>query len=173
MPVGTPPGSPTPVADVKPIDYTHPHSPSVKTFHGLSIVVNGRIIGRIQSWQPKMYSRTGAHVWELSHLTFGRPVDYVPGKGENYSISASRVEMWNNEFELAIGFPSVWSDLLDQDKPFTINEYLLRGATIYRAWAYNGCWFSSRTESAAEAESNAPKVMAEAEINFVSRLRTT
>ena len=173
MPVGTPPGSPTPVVDVKPIDYTHPHSPSIKTYHGLSIVVDGRIVGRIQSWQPKMYARGGTHVWELSHLTFGRPVDYVPGKGDGYSITANRAEMWNDEFELAVGFPTVWSDLLDQDHPFSINEHLLRGNTIYRSWSYHGCWFGNRVEANFEAESDSPKVMADAEIFFVSRIRTT
>ena len=173
MPIGIPPGSPTPVAQVYPIDYSHPNAPSIKTYHGLSIVVNGRIIGRIQSWQPKMFARTGAHVYELNHLSYGRAIDYVPGKNNDYSISASRVEMWNDEFEIALGFPAVWSDLVDQDHPFTINEHLFKGRSIYRSWIYHGCWFTSRVESAFEAETDSPKVVASAEISFVSRLKTT
>lgn len=173
MPIGTPPGNPTPFVDVKPIDHSHPNAPTIKTYHGITIVVEGRIVGRIQGWEPKMFSRGGAHVWELNHLSFGRPVDYVPGKGDGYSISANRAEMWDDEFELAVGFPAVWSDLLDQDRPFTINEYLLKGNAIYRSWTYHGCWFGTRTEERFEAESDSPKVMVNAEIFFVSRIRTT
>jgi len=166
------PINPTPVAQVYPLDYTHPNAPTIKTWHGVSIVVNGKIIGRVQSWNPKMFARTGAHVYELNNLSFGRAVDYVPGKNNDYTISATRLEMWDNEFELALGFPAVWSDLIDQDHPFTMHEHTMKGNTIYRSWVYYGCWFTSRVESAFEAESDSPKVLATAEISFVSRLKT-
>lgn len=155
----------------RPINFNAPGAPTAKTYHGLSIVVNGKIIGRIQSWNPQMYSRDGSHIWELNHLTFGRPVDYVPSVNRNYSVSCSRVEVWNQEFEIALGFAAVFADLIDQDKPFTIQEFLFRGTQVYRTWQYLGCWFADRNEAEFGAEGDA-KVISNANINFVSRIRT-
>lgn len=168
--------SPTPFAGnphgvrVSPLEFDAPGAPTIKTYHGISIVVGGRIIGRVQSWAPQMYTRAGQHVYELNHLTFGRPVDYVPGVNSNYSVSVSRVEVWNQEFEVALGYPAVWSDLIDQTRPFSMQEYLFRGNTVYRVWLYSGCWFAGRNEDGADKEGNAI-FQVNGEINFVSRAR--
>tara|TARA_R100001079_G_scaffold104258_1_gene70752 strand:- start:7160 stop:7678 length:519 start_codon:yes stop_codon:yes gene_type:complete len=155
---------------VRPLDLDAPGAPTIKTYHGLSIVVNGRIVGRINSWSPKMYSRDGNHVWELNHLTFGRAVDYVPSVNRGYEISCNRVEVWNQEFEVALGYPAVWADLIDQNRPFSIQEYLFRGSTVYRVWLYSGCWFKSRNEDSFSADGDA-QIKLSAEIAFVSRQR--
>ena len=155
---------------VQPLDLSAPGAPTIKTYHGLSIVVEGRIVGRIKNWNPQMYSRNGTHVYEVNHLTWGRAVDYVPAVNTGYSISVERVEVWNQEFERALGYPAVWSDLIDQNRPFSVQEYLFRGSTIYRVWLYSGCWFKSRNESAATDQGEAI-YSATGEIAFVSRIR--
>jgi len=135
--------------DVKPLDFTVPDAPTTKTYHGASIVVGGNIVGRITSWQPSgAYTRDVAHVYELSHVTWGRPVDIVPGRATGFQVSFTKVEVWFQELEIALGYPAVWNDLTDQDRPFTAYEYLFRGATLYRVWQYRGCWFNERTEDA-------------------------
>jgi len=138
---------------VKPLDFSVPDAPTTKTYHGLSIVVGGNIVGRIKSFSPEgAYTREAVHVYELSHVTWGRPVDIVPGKATGFNLSMTRVEVWFQELELALGYPAVWNDLCDQDRPFTCYEYLFRGATLYRVWRYAGCWFTARTESEATSD---------------------
>ncbi len=136
------------------------------------MVVNGNVVGRIESWQPQMFNRGGQHIHELSHFTFGRPVDYVPGVATNFTLTASRTEVWQQEFEVALGYPAVWADLIDQDRPFEIQEYLFRGKDLYRVWVYSGCWFTDRNEEAKSATSEAPRFMVSSTIAFVSRKRT-
>lgn len=117
-----------------------------------------------------MYSRDGTPVYELNHLTFGRPVDYVPSRNTGYELTINRVEVWDQEFEKALGYPSVWADLIDQNKPFTLQEYLFRGSSVYRVWLYSGCWFKTRNEASMTAEGDA-KTIAEGTLAFVSRTR--
>lgn len=168
--------SPTPYASnphgvrVRPLDFDAPGAPTIKTYHGISIIVNGRIVGRIGAWNPKMYSRKGKLIYELNHLTFGRPVDYVPSINSGYSISTKHTEVWNQEFELALGYSTVWSDLMDQNRPFSVQEYLFRGPSVYRVWLYSGCWLSERNEADFSPEGDAI-VQANGTIDFVSRTR--
>lgn len=170
MPSPTPFGSNPHGVSVRPLDLTAENAPTTKTYHGLAISVNGKLIGRIQNWSPKMYTREGEHVYELSYLTFGRPVDYVPGIATGFEIDAERIEVWDEELELAFGYPAVWADLIDQNRPVNIQEYLFRGPDVYRVWLYTGCWFTDRNESQFEAE-GAPSVMASASLSFVSRVQ--
>lgn len=137
---------------VKPIDYSNPQSPTTKTYHATSIVANGFIIGRISSWQIDGYSRSATHVRELSHKTWGRPVDIVPGISEGYQITFDRAEVWDQELEKALGFGSVFDDLADQDRPFQLQEYLFQGNNLYSVWNYDGCWLTSRNESTRSAD---------------------
>lgn len=170
--------SPTPYATnafgvrTKPLDFTADGAPTTKTYHGLAIVVAGKIVGRVESWQPQMYSRGGGHVHELNAFTFGRPVDYVPGVATNFTVQCSRTEVWNQEFEKALGFSAVFADLIDQDRPFSVHEYIYKGTELYRVWVYSGCWFQDRNEEAVQSTSDAPKYMVNATIAFVSRTRT-
>jgi hypothetical protein len=133
-------------------------------------VVDGKIIGRIQSWQASVYTRNGKHIYELSHLTFGRAIDYVPSINTAYSLTFSRAEVWNQELEITLGYPAVWQDLIDQNRPFSCQEAHMRGATPYRTWLYSGCWFEERNENSFEAEGDAT-VMVNAGVKFVSRRR--
>lgn len=143
---------------IQKLDSFAPDAPTAKTYHGLTIQVQNRVIGRIKSWQPTAYSREGAHVYELNVDSFGRPVDYVPGIATGFTIAFTRVELWTEELEVVFGLTStsqVWDDLTDQTRPFTIDEFLFRGTSLYRQWQYRGCWFQDRNEDAADAQGDA------------------
>lgn len=142
-----------------------------KTFHGVSIQLpSGSVIGRIQSFSPTFGERGGAHIYELNRATLGRPIDYVVGTETGRSISISRVEVWEDELEIALAdADSEYTDLADQTKPFEIVESLFRGSSAYRAWKYRGCWFSSLSVSGMEAEAGDMRVTKDASINYVTR----
>jgi hypothetical protein len=141
------------------------------TYHGISIVVEGNVVGRITSFARTPYTRAGTHLYELNHATFGKPVDYVPGQATGFTITATRVEVWRQELEVALGFGSVWNDLTDQTRPFRVQEFLYRGTIPYRVWTYLGCWFQDRNEDAFTPEGDAI-IRANATIAYVSRIRT-
>lgn len=142
-------------SDVLPLDYNAPFAPSAKTYHGLTIQVGSRVVGRVRTWRPTAYTREGGHVYELDAQSFGRPVDYVPGVSTGFEIAFARVELWGDEIEIALGLTSgigdVFRDLSDQTRPFQIDEYLFKGPALYRHWMYEGCWFKDRNESEATA----------------------
>ena len=161
---------------VKPIDYTQPDAPTSKTYHGITIEANGAVLGRIQSWNVSgAYTREGEHVYELNNRTWGRPVDYVPGRATGYSIAATLAEIWNKEIEVQLGMVrsgNQWVDLIDQNYPFTCREFWFRGVDIYRVWTYRGCWFTNRNEENFTAEGNA-RVISSFEFNYVARQLTS
>ena len=158
---------------VKPLELDVADAPTTMSYHGTSIVVNGNIIGRISSWQPNV-TRQGKLVYEVSHVTWGRPVDYVPGISEGYTISVGRTEVWNEEFEVALGLTTAgnpFNDLSDQTRPFTIYEYIFKGKDLYRVWVYLGCWFKSKNLTAVTNEGDGIVAVDGAEIAFVSKNR--
>jgi hypothetical protein len=162
---------------VRPLNSDHPDAPTSKTFHGITIEANNAVIGRVQSWNVSgAYSRDGEHVWELNNRTYGRPVDYVPGKATGFSISATIAELWEAEVEIQLGLTAAgtqFNDLIDQTFPFTCREFWFRGPAIYRVWTYRGCWFTGRNEDGYNVDSAAPRVMANLEFNYVSRRLTS
>jgi len=145
------------VKDVKPLDYRGEDPLTTKTYHGVSIVAkNGAgqeaIVGRIQSWQPDAYTREGVHLYELSYKRWGRPVEYIPGKATGFTIAVTRAEVWNAEMEIAFGFSNQFNDLLDQDRPFKVKEYWLKGSSSVQIWEYRGCWFQSKNVDAVTSD---------------------
>lgn len=140
---------------VQPIDYSDANAPWQKTYHGLTIVSGGYIVGRITSWNPAEFTRDVVHTYELSFYTFGRPVDQSPGRCTGYTISGTSAEMWDYEIEKRLaGDPdlAVFDDLCDQVRAFTIYEHWFKGVNPYRTWAYYGCWLTSKGDDAFSAE---------------------
>jgi len=144
---------------------------SSKTYHGLSILVGGNVIGRVQSWAPDARTRTAVHKWELSANSFGRPVDLIPSKADGYSISIGRIDVWDAELEKVCGYGSVWSDLIDQNYPFVFTEQLYKGDKPYRTWIYPSCWFTSYAEQSSEAEGDGAYLIT-AQVMHMPRTRT-
>jgi len=141
------------------------------SYHGASIVVQGNLIGRIQSWQPDgAYNRDGEHVYELNKNTTGRPIDYVPGKATGFTVSFARVEAWGQEFERALGFDNVFSDLTDQTRPFVVQEFLYQGTQPYRVFQYSGCWLKSKNPEAWTSDGNYIHKIS-GQLAYVSRIR--
>lgn len=154
------------------LDMSKAHAPTSQTYHGVALMVNGQIIGRIQNWQVSgVYQRTVTPVRELNYQTFGRVVDLVPGINEAYTATAQRVEVWNEEFEKACGYANVFTDLLDQTFPFSVQEIWKRGNKIYRISNYLGCWFTAKDHDAWSPDGDA-RVTVNATISFVSKTIT-
>lgn len=157
------------VAD--PLDYSVEDRVTSKTYHGITVAVGGAVVGRIQSWDTGgAWARGGEHVYELSDLTWGKPVDYVPARWEGLTITATVAEMWDKEIDVQLGIKDAgqMNDLIEQTRPFTAHEFWFRGITEYRIWVYRGCWLTDRNETAYEATGNA-RVIANFNFNYVSR----
>jgi hypothetical protein len=155
------------------LDYTDPAlaNNSTMTYMGTCIVAAGNIVGRIQSWNPEgAYNRDGEHVYELSKVTIGLPIDYVPGKSTGFTVSYAKTEAWGQEFELALGFGSVFQTLSDQTRPFTIQEYLFKGVDPYRVFQLSGCWLKTKNPEAWTADGNYVYKIS-GSIAYVSRIR--
>ena len=152
-------------------DYSKDGMYSSKTYHGLNIIVNGNIIGRIQSWAPGARTKTLTHKWELSANAFGRPVDLIPSKADGYTISISRIEVWEQELERVCGYGAVWLDLMDQNYPFVFSEQLIKNTELYRSWDYPSCWFSSYTEQGPTTDGDGAYVV-DGEVMHMPRIKT-
>lgn len=162
---------------------------TTKTYHGISIQTrDGNVVGRIQGWTPTYASREGIHLYELNAQTWGRPIDYVPGKESGRQITCTRAEVWDQEIETVFGEsvdqgfqpvglsatnPTIeWRDLCDQTQPFEVREVWQRGLNNYKVWTYRGCWFTeiSKDEHAAEGDA---VVRVSVTMNYVIRHLTT
>lgn len=156
-----------------------------KTFHGIAIQTrDGNIVGRIQGWNPTVGSREGVHIYELNVQSYGRPIDYVPGKESARQITCTRVETWGEEIETIFGQSidsgsapvglgatnpaTEWRDLCDQTQPFEIREVWQRGTNRYRIWTYRGCWFNELSHDEYSAEGD-PTVRTSVTVNYVVR----
>jgi hypothetical protein len=155
----------------QPLDYTDPGAPTTMSYHGAAITVQGNIVGRIQSWHPDgAYNRDGELVYELSQVTIGKPVDFVPGKATGFTVSFARTEVWNQEFEIALGYPVVFQDLTDQTRPFVVQEFLYQGVNPYRVYQYSGCWLKSKNPDAWASDGNYIFKIT-GQLQYVSRIR--
>jgi hypothetical protein len=157
---------------VEPLDQTEKYAPTSKTYHGITLVVNGNVLGRIQSWDNTgAYTRAATHVFELNNRTWGRPVDLVPGKADGYTIAAEVAELWGSEIEIQTGSTDRYIDLVSQVRPFEAQEFWFRGSEPYEVWTYLGCWLTDRNETAYSSEGDA-RVMARFNFSYVSRSHT-
>lgn len=171
------------VKEVAGLDYDVEDFLTTKVYHGVSIVAgsstdnsDSTVIGRIQSWQPDSYTRSGVHLYELASTSWGRPVEYVPGKAEGFTIAVTRAEVWGSEMERAFnknGSQSLYEDLIDQNFPFTIKEFWIRGSqdTAYSIWTYRGCWFQNKNIEALTSDGDGVTRI-NASIAYVSKSHT-
>jgi len=162
------------VKDVSPLEYGGDDFLTTKTYHGVSITTKGNtsVIGRIQSWQPDSYTREGIHLYELADMSFGRPIEFIPGRATGFTIAITRAEVWEAEMELAFGDQiELYDDLIDQTKPFSINEFWYRGSAVKLIWEYRGCWFTNKNLDAITADGDGITKIS-GTIAYVSRIRT-
>jgi hypothetical protein len=142
------------------------------SYHGFGIQIDNKYIGRITDWTPLSLDRKGEHIFELNPTTFGQPVDYVPGVAQNFSLAFARAEVWQEEIEKAFGETNVYNLLLDQRKPFVIDEVFNLGSATgieeYRRWRYVGCWFTSKKMKSFTSTGD-PSITIDGEIAFVNR----
>jgi len=141
------------VKQVDALKYEGDDALTTKVYHGVSITAgDSQVIGRIQSWQPDSHTREGVHLYELANVSWGRPVEYVPGKATGYTIAVTRAEVWNAEMEKAFGFKNLFDDLMDQTKAFQVKEFWLKGSEIMQIWHYRGCWFQNKNMDAVTSD---------------------
>lgn len=161
------------VKDVVPMDYTGTDYITTKIYHGVSIAAGESdiVIGRIQSWQPDSYTRDGIHLYELADLSFGRPVEFVPGKATGFTIAITKAEVWDSELELALGYDALFEDLIDQNRPFVVREFWARGSEMRLIWEYRGCWFTNKNMDAITADGDGITKIS-GTIAYVSRRKT-
>jgi len=165
--------------------YDNNRTNAPQTFHGVSIgaaredaggLAGGQVlpVGRVTNWTAQGYQRDATHTYELSAATTGKAVDLTPGRNTQYSASMTRVELWGNELEVALGLTDadeVFEDLADQDRSFQCDETLMRHTTLYRHWVYRGCWLTSMNVNGFEAEAGDMRVIRQAELMYVRRER--
>jgi hypothetical protein len=155
------------------LDFNAEGATTTKVYHGLAIVVNSSIIGRITSFNPSgSFTRDLVHQYELNPKTFGHPVDIVPGKATGFNVSLARAEVWGQELEKVFGFTDVFSSLCDQTRPFKILEVLHKGNEVYSQYEYRGCWFSSKNLDEMGVDGDGI-IKISAEIMYVNRVRLT
>jgi len=154
------------------IDFNAPFAPTTQTYHGFSIQVGGVTIGRITEWTPQQLDREFNHVFELNAKTWGQPVDGVPGRATNFQLSFARAEVWGEEIEKAFGETDVYTLLINQTQPFTIDEVYARGLQIYRRYRYLGCWFTSKNVSAFASDGDGI-IKIDGEMMFINKIRVT
>jgi len=161
------------VKDVAALDYSQSDYLTTKVYHGVSITTGDDtiVVGRIQSWQPDSYTREGIHLYELAEVSFGRPVEYIPGKASGFTIAITRAEVWDSEMELAFGYDTLWDDLVDQNRPFVIREFWTRGDTVKLIWEYRGCWFTNKNMDAITSDGDGISKIS-GSIAYVSRRKT-
>jgi hypothetical protein len=156
---------------VEPIDWEDQNAPYAMTYHGVTIVSGGYMVGRITSWQPSEMTRENALIYELGYYTFGRPVDQVPGRAQGYTVTGTSAEMWEKEIEKRLfGEPDlqVFSDLMDQIRAFTVYEHWFKGTVPYRTWVYYGCWLTSKSNEPYNVDGDG-RVMAGFTFQYVSK----
>lgn len=158
-----------------------------QTYHGISIsaglddsggLTGGTVspVGRITSWNPQNYTRDVVHTYELSAGTAGKAVDITPGRNTQYAVQMTRVELWEQELEVALGLTDadeVFEDLADQDRPFKADEMLMRATTLYRHWSYLGCWLNEMSYQGWESEGSDLRIIRSGSFQFVRRARIT
>jgi len=158
---------------------------SVQTYHGIGFgfaptnvgeTSTGSVkpVGRITNWGAQVYTREVVHTYELAAISYGRPVGTSAGRNTGYTVSMTRMEVWKEETEVALGFASAgdcWTDLMDQDRPFQADEVLMRGAAPYRQWQYLGAWFTELNESEYDSESGDPRRSRTGSFMYVQRRR--
>jgi hypothetical protein len=165
------------VDNVAPLNYAQGENLTTKVYHGVSITAGsfnaGTIIGRIQSWQPDSYTREGVHLYELADLSWGRPVEYVPGKATGFTVAVTRAEVWDAEMEKAFGFGFLFNDLVDQSFPFQMREFWIQGDKgTKQIWEYRGCWFQNKNIDAITSDGDGITRIS-ATIAYVSRRLTS
>lgn len=121
----------------------NPPQTSIATSHGIQIVAKGIVVGAIVRWSPAAYTRGMTHVFELNYLTSGHPIDVVPGNLGGFKIAVDRYDLWTKKMEEAFFDMTIEEALGMQDRPFEVNQFLLKPDGTKELVVYRGCWFDS------------------------------
>lgn len=113
---------------------------STATSHGISIRVDGRTIGMIQTWVPSQ-NRPATPVYELNSATSGGVLEQVPGNVGGLTITVTRYDLFKSRMEEVWGFNMTM--LSDQINPIEVREKFLHPDGTTEVDVYTGCWFTN------------------------------
>ena len=97
----------------------------IRTSHALSIKAGGRIIGRIQTWNPSQ-GRDVKPKFEINAVGVGNPTENIPGIASSLTIQVSRYDLYLEKMEEVWGTPRALHMLTDQFNPIDIEEKWVR-----------------------------------------------
>lgn len=114
---------------------------AIKTSHAVSIRINGKTIGRIQTWNPSQ-TRGVVGAYELNAATSGEVVENVPGNIGGLNIRVDRFELYKEPM-MEIWGGVRWEMLTDQTNPLSVNEKWRFPDGTTETKVFVGCWFTS------------------------------
>jgi hypothetical protein len=123
----------------------NPPITQARTSHAITIRVNGKTIGAIQSWNTAQ-TRGLTQYYELNAETSGEVVETVPGNLGGQSLSVSRYDLYTDRMEEvfgARGVPARVDMLSDYRSSFDVFEITRFPDGTAEAIVYIGCWFSN------------------------------
>jgi hypothetical protein len=117
--------------------------------HAVTITVDGKIIGLIQSWSPTQ-SRTATPIYELNAASPGTIIEHAPGNMAGQTIGVDRYDLYSKRMEQVWGTGFDINLLADQATSLTILESWTNPDGTSLINIYEGCWFTQlgRTHSA-------------------------
>ncbi len=143
--------------------------------HAVEIKANGRTVGAINEWSPKM-TRGIQELQELGVVTgayskkSGEPFEKVPNNVGGMTVDVRRYDLYLTDMEEAFGTVDV-TMLSNQDDPFDVRESWTspNNARNY-ARLFQGCWFSNLGRTLSATSDRTVNVNATIEYTRVDRL---
>lgn len=114
---------------------------NIRTSHAISILVNTKVVGQIQSWAPTQ-SKTITATFELNSDTSGEPTENIPGNLSGLTIQVSRYDLFASKMEEVWGKSNNLWMLSKQLHPFVVQEKWKNPDNTTEYMNYEGCWFS-------------------------------
>jgi len=113
----------------------------VRTTRGMKIVVGGRTVGLIKSFNVNQ-DMTVAREFEINADSDGNAVELVPGNLDAHSATINRSDLYSQWLEEAFGMADP-SMLSNQAEPFEIHEIYKKPDGSIDGFRHIGCWISS------------------------------
>jgi hypothetical protein len=138
------------------------------TSHVITMLASdGSVIGMVNGWTPAQ-TRAIAPIFELNVATSGVPIENIPGNLGGLTLTVSRYDIYTDRMEQAFGTPDM-DVLTDQTTPFFVYEqWSNQDGTIYKAYAYTGCWFSNLGRAFRSDDNRV--ILVNATINYINRV---
>jgi len=125
---------------------TNPPFTKVVSSHGLSIFVNGNVVGSIHQYEIG-HSRDATHTYEFGGVTevplaSGEPFDIVPGNAKGLDIKIGRYDIYTSRFERAFGTQDL-TMLTSQTLPIELRQFMASpDGTLNESFRVESVWWT-------------------------------